>query len=70
MDNKKLYCNGCGKEIPGSADRICEGVFQVQYDWGYFSDKDGERHTFCLCEDCYDRITRAFVLPVKVEEYL
>ena len=70
MNDKKLLCNGCGKEIKKAADMVREGIFQIQYDWGYFSGKDGERHSFCLCEDCYDRITKAFVLPVEVEEYL
>jgi hypothetical protein len=51
-------------------DMIREGVLQVGWDWGYFSEKDGERHTFCLCEACYDRIREQFVLPVTVEESL
>ena len=52
---KTLVCNGCGKLIKVENGLIREGVFRVNYDWGYFSEKDGERHIFCLCETCYDR---------------
>lgn len=47
-----------------------EGVFLTEWEWGYFSSKDGERHSFCLCEKCYDRITETFQVPVQVEAYL
>lgn len=71
MKNEKiLRCNNCGREIVVEQGVIREGVFRTEWDWGYFSDKDGERHSFCLCEACYDRITKAFALPVAVEEYL
>ena len=32
---------------------------------GYFSKKDGIRHRFDLCEDCYDKLVQGFVLPVE-----
>lgn len=69
-DEKILQCNACGRKIAKEKDIIREGVLQVEWDWGYFSEKDGERHCFCLCEPCYDRIRKSFVLPVTVEEYL
>ena len=40
---------------------------------GYFSEKDGETHRFCICESCYDRIRAGFQIPVEIEtaqEYL
>ncbi len=67
---KVLRCNGCGKEIAKENDMIREGVLQVEWNWGYFSGKDGEKHSFCLCEACYDKIRGNFALPVTVEEYL
>lgn len=71
MKNQKIqYCNGCGKTIKKAGDMYQEGVFLAEQEWGYFSGKDGERHSFCLCEECYDRMIRAFVIPVKTEEYL
>lgn len=70
MKSNELKCNCCGKTIQTENDIIKEGVFQTEWEWGYFSGKDGERHSFCLCEACYDKITAHFVIPVQVEEYL
>lgn len=69
-DQKILHCNGCGKTIRKEEGMYREGVFWAEQEWGYFSEKDGERHSFCLCEKCYDRMIRNFVIPVEVEEYL
>ena len=44
-----------------------EGVFSADYEWGYFSEKDGERHSFDLCEECYDRLIASFKLPADIE---
>ena len=38
----KIVCNQCGKEIEVSGGTPREGVFSVDYAWGYFSDKDGK----------------------------
>ena len=38
---KKIICNKCGKEIPAVDGEPREGVFSVDYQWGYFSEKDG-----------------------------
>lgn len=71
IQNKtELYCNGCGKRIASDNGIIREGILQVDWDWGYFSEKDGETHSFCLCEKCYDRIRSTFAIPVQVGEYL
>lgn len=32
--------------------------YLIQKQWGYFSQKDGETHTFCICERCYDEMGR------------
>ena len=66
---KELVCNRCGKKIKIDQGAAAEGVCTVQVQWGYFSRKDGERHTFDLCEDCYDEIVREFTIPVKIEPY-
>lgn len=70
MKIKMLKCNCCGKTFQIENEMIKEGVFQAQWEWGYFSEKDGERHSFCLCEACYDKIVNTFTVPVQVEEYL
>lgn len=70
---KAVYCNGCGKKLRMVQDIIREGAFFAEQQWGYFSQKDGEIHRFCLCEACYDKLCGNFVLPAevrKVKEYL
>lgn len=65
---QKIQCNKCGKEIFVENGFSREGVFSVDYTWGYFSNKDGERHSFDLCECCYDEMIRSFQIPVEIEE--
>ncbi|MCD7744970.1 MAG: hypothetical protein LUI13_06795 [Lachnospiraceae bacterium] len=69
-EQKIVRCNNCGKTILCEDDVLLEGALFVEQEWGYFSRKDGECHSFCLCEDCYDTIVRNFAIPVEVEEYL
>lgn len=64
----KMHCNCCGKEFQMKEDLLLESAVVVETDWGYFSEKDGEHHTFRLCEACYDKITRGFVIPVEVTQ--
>lgn len=65
---EKLVCNQCGRELKLEDGMIQEGVFSGETRFGYFSGKDGERHSFDLCEECYDRLIRSFRVPVTVEE--
>lgn len=65
---EKIFCNKCGKEIPAVNGFAREGVFSAEYEWGYFSEKDGETHSFDLCERCYDELIGTFELPVEIEE--
>lgn len=58
---EKKICNACGNIVTGH-------VLDVEKVWGFFSEKDGEIHRFCLCEKCYDRIIKGFVVPVSVKE--
>ncbi len=64
---EKIICNQCGKEIPVVDGQAQEGVFSVDYTWGYFSEKDGERHSFELCEACYDAMLKGFHIPADIE---
>ena len=61
---KKIICNKCGREIPAVDGCPREG----DYTWGYFSEKDGERHSFDLCESCYDELLDSFQIPAAIEE--
>ena len=42
----EVYCNCCGKKLAVKDGMIMEGVLPVTAFWGYFSEKDGEHHTF------------------------
>ncbi len=63
----KIICNKCGREIPVVNGRAEIGVFSTDFTWGYFSNKDGERHSFDLCEDCYDEMLSGFKIPAEIE---
>ena len=65
---KKIICNKCGRQIKVVNGRPEEGVFSVDHTWGYFSEKDGERHSFDLCESCYDELLKTFLIPAEIEE--
>ena len=67
---KTIYCNGCGRRIGKDENGVMEEILMVEWNWGYFSRKDVEKHSFCLCEKCYDRLRASFLLPVQVENYL
>ncbi len=62
---EKIICNQCKKELKSEKGILREGCFTVDYAFGYFSRKDGLRHRFELCEDCYDRLIQSFALPVE-----
>lgn len=71
-ENKKkeiisLVCNNCKKQIPVDQGIVKEGYFSGETIFGYFSHKDGQKHSFDLCEDCYDEIVAGFQIPEQVE---
>lgn len=53
-------CNCCKKSLKIQNGIITEGVFSVEYAFGYFSRKDEEIHKFDLCETCYDEWINTF----------
>lgn len=66
---KAIYCNKCGRKIKVENGIVKEGILSVDKRWDYFSEKDGVRHSFDLCEECYNRITEKFKYPVEKTEY-
>ncbi len=70
LDNEltEAYCNKCKKSLRIENGIIKEGCFCVDSVWGYFSKKDGQRHQFDLCEECYDVMTKEFAIPIKETE--
>ncbi|MCM1089321.1 MAG: hypothetical protein NC092_00135 [Butyrivibrio sp.] len=65
---EKIICNQCKKELKSDGKYLKEGCFSVDYTFGYFSRKDGARHRFDLCEDCYDKMIAQFAIPVEEDE--
>lgn len=65
---EKIICNKCKRELVCKDDILREGEISLNIEFGYFSRKDGIRHRFDLCEDCYDRIVADFELPVEEEQ--
>lgn len=63
----QVRCNGCGRELKVENEIIREGCFTADVRFGYFSRKDGVRHKFDLCEDCYDKRIGTFAIPVEEE---
>ncbi len=66
--DNKIFCNQCGKELKQQEDMIREGYFSADVIFGYFSNKDGLRHRWDLCECCYDALTASFQIPVEENE--
>ncbi|MDE5908433.1 MAG: hypothetical protein K2H52_06835 [Lachnospiraceae bacterium] len=63
-----VICNQCKKELNVKNGIIKEGCFSGNIQFGYFSNKDGSRHSFDLCEECYDKMIKGFAIPVEEEE--
>lgn len=65
---QKIYCNVCGKTIVMKNGILKEDMLEITKDWGYFSKKDMQRHSFKLCEECYDKWIKTFAVPVEVSQ--
>lgn len=65
---ERIICNGCGRIIEVRHGMPMEGVLQVRKAWGYMSGKDGQADSFDLCEECYDRMTEQFRIPLERTE--
>jgi protein-arginine kinase activator protein McsA len=59
-----FICDACGFSCAKGKDEdkndIAYEYATLKATWGYFSNKDRERHETHLCEDCYDRV-RGFI---------
>lgn len=66
----RVICNQCGKELKLEDGYLKEGCFTADVVFGYFSKKDGTRHRFDLCEECYDKMVGQFQIPVEESEAL
>ena len=64
----KIICNRCGKETKVVSGIPKREMLHVEHTWGYFSGKDGEIHSFDLCESCYDLLVQVFKIPPEKKE--
>lgn len=64
----EVRCNQCGRVLKVENGMLKEGCFHGENIFGYFSTKDGSRHSFDLCEACYDAFVSKFELPVEESE--
>lgn len=67
MKQEKHYCNICGKEMTETGLYQEDSIY-IEKKWGYFSEKDGEKHSIRMCENCYDLWIKSFKIPPQVEE--
>ena len=67
-EGHSIYCNCCGKELKVENGILKEDAFEATKEWGYFSKRDMEIDHFKLCENCYERITAQFKIPVQVQK--
>lgn len=63
-----VICNKCKKQLVVEHGIIKEGCYSGDNQFGYFSNKDGIKHSFDLCEECYDKLIKSFAIPVEEEE--
>ena len=62
----EAVCNCCQRSLKIQNGITTEGVFSVEYAFGYFSRKDEEIHKFDLCEECYDKWTKTFQIAPDI----
>lgn len=65
LELQEMVCNKCGRRMNVRNGILKEGCFQADVVFGYFSRRDGMRHRFELCEDCYDEMIDGFAIPVE-----
>lgn len=66
-NRQPVICNSCGKNLKIENGLLLEDAFEAKKDWGYFSNRDLERHRFTLCEQCYEKIIENFIVPVAID---
>ena len=62
----EAFCNYCGRQLQTDGGIVKEGIVSVENAFGYFSDKDGQIHSFDLCEKCYDNLMLQFEIPATI----
>lgn len=63
-----VICNRCKKELRVEKGILKEGCFRGKQRFGFFSEKDGQEHSFDLCENCYDELVADFLIPPEKKD--
>jgi hypothetical protein len=61
----KVVCNCCGRELPVENGILQEECIHIEHHFGFFGKRDGESDKFDLCEECYQKMTESFQIPVE-----
>ncbi len=64
----KIICNACKKVILETNTIPTADYLHVEKEWGYFSGKDGQKHEFDICEECYDAWIKGMQIPAACKE--
>lgn len=62
---QEVCCNKCGKRLKVENGFLKEGCFHGENIFGYFSSRDGIKHSWDMCEECYDKLVQEFLIPVE-----
>lgn len=65
---KRIVCNGCGKEIKIVNGIAGQDYLSIKKEWGYFSGKDGKLQELILCEACWDELLSRLKIPALTTE--
>ena len=68
IELSKVVCNACGKKLLVENGILKEECIHVEHNFGFFGSRDGENHSFDLCEECYENLIADFSVPVKKRE--
>ena len=64
---KEIICNVCGQPVPKDHRGYFSDYLRIDKKWGYFSEFDGELHSFDICQGCYKAFVKNFAVEVEAE---
>ena len=64
------HCNKCNNDMGiYPHDKSCIKGIEINAYLGFGSKRDGERHMFHLCDDCFDNLISLFITPTDIKGY-
>lgn len=78
MTSDELICDICNKSCDSAArgfwdpDFVANEYATLSAMWGFCSDKDTEKHSCVMCEQCYNKIAayiKSLGGTIKIEHY-